>query len=72
MSRVSPSSAIRVIRVRNTTDTTQELWLEPLGDRIVLKPDVFYELTATDDLEEIDFSPPWIYRLRLGDSRFCH
>jgi hypothetical protein len=53
---VSTASLTRVIRIRNTTGRPQELWLEPLGDRILLAPDVLYELTATDALEEIDFS----------------
>lgn len=56
MAHVSASKTTQVIRIRNTTDTEQELWLEPLGDRVVLTPKVLYELLATDALEEIDLS----------------
>jgi hypothetical protein len=55
MPQVSASTT-KVIRIRNATGAAQELWLEPLGDRIILAPDVLYELTATDALEEIDLS----------------
>jgi hypothetical protein len=58
-----------MLRIRNTTGRAQELWLEPLGDCVVLAPDVLYELTATDALEEIDLSADgftvhgWIVRV---------
>jgi hypothetical protein len=56
--KMSTSSAgsTQAIRIRNKTNQDQELWLEPLGDRVVLAPNVLYELTATDALDEIDFS----------------
>jgi hypothetical protein len=69
MSPVSTSTLTKVIRLRNTTGTPQELWLEPLGDRVVLAPNVLYELTATDVLQEIDLSADgftvygWIIRV---------
>jgi hypothetical protein len=56
MPPATTTSATQVIRIRNTTGAAQELWLEPLGDRVVLAPNVLYEVTATDALEEIDFS----------------
>jgi hypothetical protein len=56
MPPVSTSSATQVLRIRNVTGADQELWLEPLGDRVLLAPDVLYELAATDALEEIDLS----------------
>jgi len=56
MPPASTTNATQVIRLRNTTGEAQELWLEPLGDRVVLAPNILYELTATDALEEIDFS----------------
>jgi hypothetical protein len=56
MVTLSKSDAKYALRVRNTTASPQELWLEPLGDRVVLAPDILYEVTATDALEEIDFS----------------
>ena len=73
MPPISTSNATQVIRVRNTTDAAQELWLEPLGDRVVLAPNVLYELTATDALEEIDFSVDgftvygWVIRVSAID-----
>lgn len=69
MPQVSTPNLTRVLRIRNTTDTARELWLEPLGDRVVLDPNGLYELTATDALEEIDFSADgfavygWIVRV---------
>ena len=69
MPQVSTSNLTRVLRIRNTTGAARELWLEPLGDRVALHPDVLYELTATDALEEIDFSADgftvygWIVRI---------
>lgn len=53
---VSTPNQTQVLRIRNTTDGAQDLWLEPLGDRVVLEPNVLYELIATDALDEIDFS----------------
>jgi len=67
------SNVTQVIRIRNTTGATQELWLEPLGDRIVLAPNVLYELTATDALEEINLSVDgftiygWVIRVSAVD-----
>jgi hypothetical protein len=75
MSPISASKTTQVIRIRNTTGAAQELWLEPLGDRVVLAPNVLYELTATDALEEIDLSSDgftihgWVIRVSaVGDN----
>lgn len=71
MSTTSATGATRVIRLRNTTDKEQELWIEPLGDRVALTPNVLYELTATDALEEIDLSSDgfvvygWVTRVTM-------
>jgi hypothetical protein len=73
MPPISTSSATQVIRIRNTTGEAQDLWLEPLGDRVVLTPDVLYEITATDALEEIDLSVEgftvhgWVVRVSAMD-----
>ena len=73
MAQVSASNATQVIRLRNTSGAAQELWIEPLGDRVILAPDVLYELTATDALEEIDLSTDgftvygWIVRISSID-----
>ena len=73
MPPVSTSNVTQVLRIRNTTDVAQELWLEPLGDRVVLTPNVLYELTATDALEEIDLSADgftvygWVIRVSALD-----
>jgi hypothetical protein len=73
MATLWKSKAKHLIRVRNTTGAPQELWLEPLGDRVVLTPNVLYELTATDALEEIDFSADgftvygWVIRVSVID-----
>ena len=39
----------QVLRVKNTTSNSQVLWIEPLGDRVVLQSNVLYELIGTDD-----------------------
>ena len=73
MPPVSTSNVTHVIRIRNTTGAAQELWLEPLGDRVVLTPNILYELTATDALEEIDLSVDgftvygWVIRVSALD-----
>ena len=56
MPTASTGGATQTIRVRNNTGQEQELWLEPLGDRVVLVPNILYEIAATDAFEEIDFS----------------
>jgi hypothetical protein len=69
------TSSVQVIRIRNTTNTAQELWIEPLGDRVILAPDVLYELATTDALEEIDFSADgftvhgWVVRVSAIDGQ---
>lgn len=74
MTPISAPNVTQVIRVRNTTDVEQELWLEPLGDRVTLSPNVLYELVATDALEEIDFSADgftvygWVIRISAIDN----
>ena len=75
MSQISTSSTTQAIRLRNTTGVAQELWLEPLGDRVILAPDVLYELMATDALEEIDLASEgftvygWVIRVSaIGDN----
>ena len=73
MPPTSTTNATQVIRLRNTTGEAQELWLEPLGDRVVLAPNILYELTATDALEEIDLSVEgfavygWVIRVSAID-----
>ena len=73
MPTVSASGATQTIRLRNNTGQDQELWIEPLGDRVVLAPNVLYEITATDTFEEIDFSGDgftvygWVTRVSIID-----
>jgi hypothetical protein len=57
MSTTSPAKVSQRLRIRNTTGQPQELWIEPLGDRVALSPGVLYEISASDALDEIDFSP---------------
>jgi hypothetical protein len=59
--------------VKNTTDDSQELWIEPLGDHVSLAANTVYEVTATNALEEIDLSVDgftihgWIIRVAAVD-----
>lgn len=50
--------ADQVLRIKNTTQTDQALWIEPLGDQVVLRSNVLYELIGTDEFGkmEIDLS----------------
>jgi len=50
------AAAIQTLRLRNITGKDQQLWLEPLGDCVTMAPDMLYEVTATNALEEIDLS----------------
>ncbi len=74
MAATSATNRLQVFRVRNTTGSEQELWIEPLGDRVVLSPDVLYEISVSDVLEEIDFSSEgfvvhgWVKRIASIDS----
>lgn len=73
MSIISASGATQTVRLRNTTGQDQELWIEPLGDRVVLAPSVLYEITATNTFEEIDLSEDgftvygWVTRVSIID-----
>ncbi len=50
------TSTTQKIRLRNDTEQERELWFEPLGDFVPLAPHGLYEITVTNDLEEIDLS----------------
>jgi hypothetical protein len=73
MSLASTANVTQVLRLKNTTGASQELWIEPLGDRVILSPNVLYEVTATNALEEIDFSADgftihgWVIRVSALD-----
>lgn len=75
---IATPNQTQVLRIRNTTDAAQDLWLEPLGDRVVLAPNVLYELTATDALDEIDLSSDgfsvhgWIVRVSAIEEDGAH
>jgi hypothetical protein len=47
-------STDQVLRIKNTTPTDQVLWIEPLGDRVVLRSDVLYELIGHDDFGKME------------------
>jgi hypothetical protein len=55
MSTASASTR-QTVRLRNKTGVVQQLWLEPLGDFVRLEPEKLYEVTVSDDLDEIDLS----------------
>jgi hypothetical protein len=73
MSLASTTNVTQVLRLKNTTGASQELWIEPLGDRVTLSPNVLYEVTATNALEEIDLSADgftihgWVIRVSALD-----
>jgi hypothetical protein len=73
MSFASTTNVTQVLRLKNTTGASQELWIEPLGDRVILSPNVLYEVTATNALEEIDLSADgftihgWVIRVSALD-----
>lgn len=48
----------QIVRVSNTTGTDIDLWIEPLGDRLLMPKDGTFEIMAASDLEhevEIEF-----------------
>lgn len=73
MSTIAASAPTQTLRIRNTSGQAQELWIEPLGDRVVLEPGILYELTATNALEEVDFAVDgftvygWVVRVSAVD-----
>lgn len=44
----------QLLRLKNKTAKLQRVWLEPLGDKISLEPDVLYELTAGDEFGKVE------------------
>jgi hypothetical protein len=50
------ASTRQTIRLRNKSGHEQQLWIEPLGDFVPLAPNGLYEITVTNDLDEIDLS----------------
>ncbi|HEX3658977.1 MAG TPA: hypothetical protein VHV55_24500 [Pirellulales bacterium] len=48
------TSPVQIVRLKNKTAKQQQVWLEPLGDRIALEPNVLYELTATDEFGKVE------------------
>ena len=46
--------ADQILRIKSTTPTDQVLWIEPLGDRITLHPNVLYELIGTDEFGKME------------------
>ena len=48
------SISSQVVRLKNKTAKPQQVWLEPLGDRVALQPDVLYEFVATDEFGKVE------------------
>jgi hypothetical protein len=46
--------ADQVLRIKNTTPTDQVLWIEPLGDRVILRSNVLYELIGSDEFGKME------------------
>lgn len=58
MSVATKDAGFQVVRVSNTTGAAVDLWIEPLGDRIVLPTDDTFEIMAASDQQhdvEIEF-----------------
>ena len=45
---------IHTVRLKNTTGKEQLVWLEPLGDRVSLRPGVQYEMDVADELGKVE------------------
>ena len=50
----SAPHAGQTLRIKNTTQSDQALWIEPLGDRVILRSNVLYELAGTGDFGEME------------------
>jgi hypothetical protein len=61
MHATSLTRADQVLRVKNTTSVDQLLWIEPLGDRVILQSNVLYELIGTDEFGTLE----------VGDRPYC-
>jgi hypothetical protein len=44
----------QIVRLKNKTSSPQEVWIEPLGDKLSLLPGVLYELAASDELGRVE------------------
>lgn len=44
----------RIVRLKNKTARPQQVWLEPLGDRLMLQPGVLYELSASEEFGSVE------------------
>jgi len=42
------------LHLKNRTPTGQVLWIEPLGDRVILRSNVLYELIGTDEFGKME------------------
>lgn len=65
----------QIVRLKNKTTKPREVWLEPLGDSILLRPGVLYELAVSDEFGrmEIDLADDgfvvhgWVRRIASID-----
>lgn len=48
------TEAQQTVRLRNDTGKELKLWLEPLGDEVVLRPNLLCEMSATDDFGKVE------------------
>lgn len=44
----------QAVFLKNNTAREQQLWFEPLGDGITLKPNLLYEITATHQFGNLE------------------
>ena len=54
MQATTQTRADQILRIKNTTQTDQTLWIEPLGDRVVLRSNVLYELIGTEEFGKME------------------
>jgi len=50
----SLAEACQTVRLRNDTSKELKLWLEPLGDAVILRPNLLCDLSATDDFGQVE------------------
>ncbi|HEX4130624.1 MAG TPA: hypothetical protein VHZ24_11305 [Pirellulales bacterium] len=44
----------QLVRLQNKTAKLQQVWLEPLGERVPLQPNVLYELSVSDEFGNVE------------------
>jgi len=48
------AAPFQVVRLKNKTTKSQQVWLEPLGDQVALRPGGLYELAMSGEFGKVE------------------